>query len=370
MALTKYKLGELITLCDERNTDDKYSIESVKGISILKSFIETKADMDGVSLRPYILVKPDCFAYVPTTSRNGAKITIAHNVSSEIYIVSSSYIVFSVRRRDILLSDYLFMYFNRPEFDRYSRFHSWGSARETFDWDAMCDMEIELPSIKVQQKYVDIYNAVVANQKAYEKGLDDLKLVCDGFIEDLRRNMPCEKIGNYIEQVTEVNEGLRVKFVQGVESSGEFIKTKAKMQGIDIEKYTIVHQGYFAYNPSRINLGSIALYRGKNPCVVSPMYEVFKIKNKEKLLSEYLMLWLQRKEFCRYTWFYAQGSVRDTFDLDLMKDVSIPIPSIQVQQSIADIYTQYIARKEISEKLKTQIKDLCPILIKGSLKEA
>ena len=370
MALTKYKLGELIKLCDERNTDEKYLLDSVKGISIQKSFIETKADMEDVSLRPYILVKPDYFAYVPTTSRNGNKITIAHNTTSETFIVSSSYIVFSVIKPKVLLSDYLFMYFNRPEFDRYSRFHSWGSARETFDWDAMCDMDIELPSIEVQQKYVDIYNAMVANQKAYEKGLDDLKLVCDGFIEDLRRNMPCEKIGKYISEITQQNLDSQIQSAKGVDSSGQFIKTKAKMQGVDITNYKVVRKGNIAYNPSRINLGSIALYQDNAPCVVSPMYEVFEVNSVTELLSEYLMLWLQRKEFYRYTWFYAQGSVRDSFDLDLLREVAIPIPDISVQQSIVNIYNQYLTRKQINEKLKAQIKDLCPILIKGSLEES
>lgn len=90
------------------------------------------------------------------------------------------------------------MYFNRPEFDRYARFNSWGSARETFDWDIMCDIDIELPDITVQQKYVDIYKSMVANQQSYERGLEDLKLVCDGYIEDLRRKMPSEEIGKYI----------------------------------------------------------------------------------------------------------------------------------------------------------------------------
>ena len=84
MTLTKYKLRELIEFCDERNSDETYTLTSVKGISIQKSFIETKADMDGVSLRPYILVKPNYFAYVPTTSRNGEKITIAHNTSTKL----------------------------------------------------------------------------------------------------------------------------------------------------------------------------------------------------------------------------------------------------------------------------------------------
>ena len=205
MALTKYKLRNLIRLRDERNSDLIYTINDVKGISIQKVFIETKADMDGVSLRPYILVKPDYFAYVTVTSRNGEKITIAHNNTESTYIVSSSYVVFDVSRPDILLSDYLFMYFNRPEFDRYARFNSWGSARETFSWEDICDIDIELPDITVQQKYVDIYNAILANQRSYEQGLEDLKLVCDGYIEDLRRNMECQEIGTYISEINERN---------------------------------------------------------------------------------------------------------------------------------------------------------------------
>lgn len=107
--------------------------------------------MEGVSLKPYILVKPDSFAYVTVTSRNGEKITIAHNDTKETFIVSSSYVVFKVKRTDLILSEYLFMYFNRTEFDRYSRFNSWGSARETFSWQEMCDIDIELPPIDVQK---------------------------------------------------------------------------------------------------------------------------------------------------------------------------------------------------------------------------
>ena len=368
MALSKYKLGDLIELRDERNSDGKFTLEDVKGISIQKKFIETKADMQDVSLSPYILVKPDYFAYVTVTSRNGGKITLAHNVTNQIYIVSSSYVVFRVSRTDLLLSDYLFMYFNRPEFDRYARFNSWGSARETFDWETMCDIDIELPDLATQQKYVDIYKSMVANQQSYEHGLDDLKLVCDAYIEDLRRKMPCEKIGKYITECNERNESLKILDVKGVESSGNFVETKANTDGLDFSNYKIVDVNQFGYNPSRINLGSIALKTDKK-CIVSPMYIVFKIDNPTKLIPEYLMLWLSRSEFRRSTQFYTSGSVRDTFGFSEMQEVEIPIPEITIQQSIVDIYNVYIKRKQINEQLKAQIKDICPILIRGSLKE-
>lgn len=369
MALIKYKLGELIEQSDIRNEELKYTLEDVKGISIQKIFIETKADMQDVSLSPYKLVQPDDFAYVTVTSRNGEKITLAHNTTESTYIVSSSYVVFKVAKTDLLSSDFLFMIFNRPEFDRYSRFNSWGSARETFSWEDMCDIDVELPSLEIQQKYVDVYNAMISNQQSYECGLNDLKLVCDAYIEELRRHIPCEAIGPYIDSVSESNSEYVYTHVQGVESSGSFMDTRANMQGVDIGNYTIVRKGNIAYNPSRINIGSIAIYNGDEPCVVSPMYSVFKVTDKDKVLPEYLMLWFGRTEFQRYTWYYAAGSVRDTFDFNLMQDVEFPIPSIEIQKDIVNILTAYNTRKEINEKLKAQIKDICPILIKGSIEE-
>ena len=370
MGLNKYKLGKLIEQCDNRNSDEILIVDCVRGISTGKEFIETKANMDGVSIKSYKIVNEDEFAYVADTSRRGEKIAIAYNSNNKRILISSIYTAFYIKRKDLLLSDYLFMYFNRPEFDRYSRFNSWGSARETFVWEDMCDIELEIPPLSIQQKYVDIYNVMFENQRNYERGLDDLKLVCDAYIEDLRKQMPCEAIGPYIQVVNESNVDNEVAHVQGVESSGSFMDTRANMQGVDISKYTIVNKGYIAYNPSRINIGSIAMYTNDEPCVVSPMYSVFKVIDIDKVLPEYLMLWFSRAEFQRYTWYYAAGSVRDTFDFNLMQQVEFPIPDIEIQQDIVNIFETYNTRRDINEKLKAQIKDICPILIKGSIEEA
>ena len=247
MALTKYKLGELIELCDVRNYDGKYVLDDIRGISTSKEFIDTKANMDGVSLSTYKVVGCQEFAYVADTSRRGDKIAIAFNTTNKPVLISSIYTVFRVSNKDKIISDYLYMYFNRPEFDRYARFNSWGSARETFNWEDMCDIDIELPDIATQQKYVDIYKAMVANQQSYERGLEDLKLVCDAYIEDLRRQIPCEAIGPYIDSVSESNSEYAYTHVQGIESSGSFMDTRANMQGVDIGKYTVVRKGNIAY---------------------------------------------------------------------------------------------------------------------------
>lgn len=373
MGLGKYKLGELIQIHDERNVELAYGLNDVKGISIQKEFIETKADMSGVSLKPYILVKPGCFAYVTVTSRNGEKITIAHNNTNNTYIISSSYIVFRVKRTDLLLPDYLFMYFKRSEFDRYARYNSWGSARETFSWEEMCDIDIELPDIAIQQKYVDIYNAMLENQRCYESALEDLKLVCDAYIEELSKDYQSVTIGQFIFQRDLRNDGsLGVSSVRGIATSKEFINTKADMEGVGLNNYKVVAPGQFAYVPDTSRRGdkiSLALNTSENTYLVSSISIVFDTQ-KDVLLPEYLMLFFGRSEFDRYARFHSWGSARETFDWFEMCDVQIPIPDIKIQQYIVNIYTAYLLRKEINEQLKAQVKNVCPILIKGSLEEA
>lgn len=370
MGLSKYKLGELIQLEDARNSDGLYSLDDVKGISIQKVFIETKADMEGVSLFPYIIVRPDFFAYVTVTSRNGEKITLAHNDTDKTFIVSSSYVVFSVARKDLLSSDYLFMFFNRPEFDRYARFNSWGSARETFNWEDMCDIELDLPDLPTQQKYVDIYKAMVANQQSYERGLEDLKLVCDGYIEDLRRKMPCEKIGPYIEQRNVRNKDKRNEFVVGLSTKKEFREAQSRVNKDELGNYKFVEPDEFAFVPTTDTWKVLAFALNKfgRTVVVSPIYEVFAV-DKGKLVPEYLSIWLSRNEFDRYARFNSWGSARENFSFEDMCDVQIPIPDVKVQKAIAEVYAAYTMRKQINEQLKTQIKNICPILVKGSLGE-
>lgn len=374
MGLTKYKLGELIQFEDERNTDGSLTLADVRGISIQKVFIETKADMEGVSLAPYIRVKPDFFAYVTVTSRNGERITLAHNTTRDTFIVSSSYVVFSVKRLDVLNSDYLFVYFNRPEFDRYSRFNSWGSARETFSWEDMCDIDIDLPDITVQRKYVNIYNAMVSNQLSYERGLEDLKLVCDGHIEDLRRKQKAERIGAYIELIEQTNSCLEygIDDVRGVSIDKKFIETKADMTGVSLESYIVVKPEEFAYVTVTSRNGekiSVALNDTNKTIICSSSYVAFRSKDKRSLLPQYLMMFFSRPEFNRYARFHSWGSARETFDWNEMCDVQIPIPDISIQKSIAGVYLTYISRKKLNEQLKRQINNICPILIKGSIEE-
>lgn len=369
------KLGHYIELIDIRNVDDQYGEEAVVGLSTQKQIIRTKADLDGVKLTSYKVFAPKTFAYVPDTSRRGDKMSLAYNSTEDTFLVSSISIVFRVSRTDLLIPDYLFMYFNRPEFDRYARFNSWGSARETFSWDEMCDIDIELPPIPIQKKYVDLYKALLANQKSYERGLEDLKIVFEGYMDNLRRSEKAKRIGDYIELVDTRNEELEygLDSVRGVSIEKKFIDTKADMSGVNLSPYYVVKPNEFAYVTVTSRNGekiSLAINDSKETYICSSSYVVFRSKDEKALYPQYLMLYFSRSEFNRYARFHSWGSARETFDWNEMCDVEIPIPDYSVQKAIADIYTLYIERKKINERLKERLKAICPILVKGSLEEA
>lgn len=373
MALTKCKLGEHIELRGETNASLTYGLDDVRGVNNLKKLMQTKADMNGRDLTKFQIVYPGEFVFNHRTSRNGSKFSIAYNDGDKPVICTEDYVVFRVKAESecILSAEWLYMYFNRSEFDRYVITNSWGSSTEFYNWEDICAIKLELPTLEIQQKYVGIYKSIVANQQNYERGLDDLKLVCDGYIEDLRKKMSSEKIGPYIEKVDErnVDERLSIADVKSVNMDGTFAETVANVDAARIHTYKVVKPNEFAYT-NRINIGSIARRLPEDGnCLVSASYDVFRITNPEKLMPEYLTLWIRRNEFFRSTGFYAVGSVKDSFSVDMMKMLEIPIPNIRIQKSIVGIYQCYLSRKRINEQLKAQIKDICPILIRGSLEE-
>lgn len=374
MGLTKYTLGELLDRNTECNEDLKYGISNVRGVLNTKGISDTKADVGDRDLSKFLVVKPGGFIF---NHRVHDKLGLGYNTSNDTFIFTNDYVAFYVKPEmlnSVLLPDYLYMWYLRPEFDRYMLFKTYGSATLFFNWDNMCELEIELPEISIQQKYVDIYKAMIANQQSYERGLEDLKLVCDGYIEDLRRKMPCEKIGPYIELVETTNSERRygIDDVRGVSIDKKFIETKADITDVNLEPYLIVHPNEFAYVTVTSRNGekiSIALNDSKSDYICSSSYVAFRCKDTNILLPQFLMLFFSRAEFNRYARFNSWGSARETFDWEEMCNIQIPIPDIEVQKAIAEVYAVYIIRKRINEQLKAQIKDICPILIKGSLEE-
>lgn len=177
------RLGDLIELCDERNSEGKYGIDDVRGISTEKKIIETKANLDGVSLTSYKIVMPDEFVYVADTSRRGEKIALALNDTNSGFLISSIYTTFRSKDENILLPEYLYLLLSRTEFDRYSRFNSWGSAREIFAYDDLCDVQIPVPPLEIQQKIVNLYNCYEECKRISTVAREKIKNLCPALVQ-------------------------------------------------------------------------------------------------------------------------------------------------------------------------------------------
>lgn len=371
MALNKYKIGQLIDQIQDINDELLYGEEDVKGMTITKEIIPTKADTSNADLKKYIIVRPNEFVYNPRT--HGKKIGLGFNNTQKAIIISWNNIGFRIKKEKLNTLDpyYLFINFNRNEWDREACYQSWGSSTEIFTWNAFCDMEIELPSMEIQRKYVAVYKSMLENQKKYENGLEDLKLTCDAFIEDIRRKNKCIEIEPYIQRYDEKNKDNKVKTVKGVSVTKELRDPTAKVNKNELSGYKIVHSGDITFVQTTHNekVFANAINNMKEDIVVTSVNEVFRTK-KEKLIPEYLTLFFNRREFDRYARYHSWGSARETFTWSDLIKVRIPIPDIQIQKNIVNVYKTYTLRKEINEKLKEQIKNICPILIKGSIEEA
>lgn len=374
MALTRYYIGRFVETYIEVCGISDLSTDDVSGVNRDKEFFEPSKQV-GTDTSKYKVVPPNYFACNLMHVGRDVVLPVALNHTNHKKIVSPAYTVFKVIDNEKLLRDYFFIMLKSSERDRYFWFHTDSSVRDGMSWEDFCNLEIELPPLPIQQKYVNVYNAMLANQRVYESGLEDLKLICDAYIDKLRHELIQEPIGQYIEMSSQKNDDLiySVNDVRGISIEKRFITTKADMTGVSLKNYSVILPDEFAYVTVTSRNGeklSLAHNGSEDTYLCSSSYVVFLVNNKEKLLPSYLSIFFNRTEFDRYSRFHSWGSARETFNWSDMCDVKIPVPDIKIQQYIVNIYTVYQLRREINEQLKAQIKDICPILIKGSIEEA
>ena len=359
------RLGDYIQLVDNRNKD--LQVTNLLGINITKNFMPSVANVSGTDLSKYKIIQKGQFAYSAMQVGRDETIRLALYTDNQPAIISPAYSVIEVIDENELLPEYMMMWFQRPESDRYGWFISDSSVRASLEYDRLCEIEIPIPHIDEQRKYVALYNGILTNQKAYESSLNDLQLICDTYIEDLIKNEPPKILGEYIEQSEERNTDLKIDNLLGISVNKVFMPSKANQNGLNLGTYKVVKEREFGYVSVTSRNGekiSIALLEGKTG-VVSSTYTVFKVKDSEKLLPEYLFLFFKRPEFDRYARFHSWGSARETFDWNDMCEVKLPIPDIKIQEAIVTIYHTLEARKRINEQLKASIKPICPVLMRG-----
>ncbi len=319
MGLSKYRLGTLLELLEQSNDKLKYGIEDVRGVNNLKQLMPTKANISDRDLSKFQIVNPGEFVFNHRTSRNGSKFSIAYNDGSTPVICTEDYVVFRIKPEceEILIAEWLYLYFNRAEFDRYVITHSWGSSTEFYNWEDLCLIDIVLPALPVQRKYVNIYLAMLVNQQSYERGLEDLKLIFEALLDEKKHSSKKKTVGKILEEVDYRNDDGAASDAQGINITKQFMPSVADMTGVDLTKYKTVKKGQFAYSgmqTGRDECIRIALYTGSDPIIISPAYSVLQVID-DDILPEYLMTWFLRKESDRRGWFMSDASIRTNLDL-------------------------------------------------------
>lgn len=363
------KIGNFIELVDFRNSDNALGVNSVRGISTDKRFIATKANLEGVSLSSYKLVKPKDFAFVSDTSRRGDKMSLAYNCSDEVYLVSSISTVFHITQEHKILPEFLYLWFLRPEFDRYARFHSWGSARETFSFEDMSRIEIPVPDIEIQRQLVNVWEGLNGLKVDNDAQAEPLMGLCMSYLKKLRERFSLVEIGNYIQRVDVRNTDNSIKKVMGLSVSKEFREPTAKVNRDELSKYKVLAPRQFGFVQTTNNEKRlvVCLSTFNERVVISSVNEVFEVIDENVLLPEYLHLWFLRKEMDRYARFHSWGSARETFNFEDMKRVRIPVPPIELQRAIANIYKCAKESKAISCEAEKLRKAVAPALIQKAI---
>ncbi len=359
------RLGDYIIECNEVNSDGKYGLEFVRGVSNTKEFMKTKANLDGRDLTPFSIVKPHYFAFNRRTTRNGERLGLGYNSTNQIYICTEDYIVFKVKDANVLNPDYLYINFLRDEFDRAVRRDSWGSATEFFNWDNMAEIKIPLPSIETQRELVAVYNGLKELAEENEKLLEPLSKSCEAFIVDCKKKYAKRRLGDLIAIDEKINSENRNLEFLGINRDKSFMPSVATTEGLDKSKYKVISKGKFVFSGMQTGRDvciRFGLYNETVDGLVSPAYTTYSVVDKN-ILPEYLMMNFKRSEMDRLGWFLSDSSVRSNLDFDRFHDIQIPIPPIQIQQKIVDLYNCYEECKRIANEAREKISNLCAALV-------
>lgn len=355
------RLGEFIEECDERNPDGNYS--NVVGLNREKTFMPTVANLEDVNVCKYKVLRKGRFCF------NGMHVGRDINIPIGMYnyespcLISPAYVTFDVVNKDVL-PEYLFVAISRYEMDRLGWFFCDSSVRGGLDWNRFLDIEIPVPMLAVQQKVVDVWRGLRKMKEENEALAAPLMQLCRSYLQDCKKKWPMKEIGSYLTPHDERNSDLLIKLSQGVANTKVFQDPKQVSSNSRADK--IVHPGQFAYNRATTRNGekiSIA-YREGPECTVSSAYQVFSISDELHLNPYYLMLWVSRTEFDRYARYMSKGSAHEFFEFSDMCRVKIPLPPIEVQQAVVDVYRCASEAKKIAEEADRLSREICPALVR------
>ena len=279
-------------------------------------------------------------------------------------ICSSLYEVFYIKDTNVILPHFLHLFLKRDEFARHCEYIGWGSAREYCRVGDISDIEIPLPSLSEQQKVVNAWKAFREIKEQNEAKAEPLMQLCQSYIQELKHKYPKQEIGPFINRIDERNSDNSIKEVRSVSVTKEFNLTNAKVDKNNLSNYKIVRENQISFVQTTGNEKCLcaAVNHLGFPIVVTSVNEVFET-NEDYLLADYLHMLFRRKETDRYARFHSWGSARETFTWEDMKRFAIPLPPLDVQRAIVNIYKCANEAKQIAAEADRLSREVCPALL-------
>jgi type I restriction enzyme S subunit len=349
-----HRLGDYIREVNVRNRELK--VTNLLGLSIEKRFIPSIANTIGTDMSVYKIVMPKQFSYVPVTSRNGDKITVALYEGEESAIISQAYIVFEIIDHNALLPEYLMMWFRRPEFDRYARFHSHGSAREVFDWDELCEVRLPIPSIVRQREIVTEYETLSNRIRLNEQMIEKLeataqalyrKMFVDGVdMENLPEGWRRGKLGDicdtqYGYTETATTEVVGPKFLRITDIVNDIINWSkvpyCPISESDFKKYKL-ELGDIVVSRTGANIGWAKQIKGVIPNSVFASF-LIRIKVKYPTLQWLVGYLVESLDFKVFVEANQQGSAQPQANANVLVKFPLLIPD---EQSLKEYNTHIL----------------------------
>ena len=170
-----YKFEDLIEEVKEFNTDLRYGLDDIVGVTIEKGLIPTIANLTQTALDKFYIIKPETFVYNPRT--HGVRLGMGYNDTCNTYITTWNNVAFRVKdtAKNIVIPQYLWLYFCRPVWDRLTNFLAWGSSTIVFAWKDFLTIEIDLPSITRQREIVAEYETLTRRIRINEQMIQNLE---------------------------------------------------------------------------------------------------------------------------------------------------------------------------------------------------
>ena len=356
------RLGDLIEINEIINAENR-DLEFL-GINRNKEFMPSVANTDGLDKSKYKVISKGKFVFSGMQTGRDVCIRFGLYDREEPGLISPAYTTYCVKKESVL-PEYIMMNFKRSEMDRLGWFLSDSSIRSNLDFDRFLDIKIPLPSIETQRELAAVYNELKELAEENEKLLEPLSKSCEAFIVDCKKKYAKKRLGDLIEDIDIKNSDNKIKAVKSVSVTKEFKETGAKVNKEELSGYKLVPPRHLSYVQTTKNEKCFAnaLNTSNETYVVTSVNKVIKSKDESILDIGFLHLFLRRNEFDRFAIFNSWGSAREVFSYEDLCNAQIPLPPIQIQQKIVDLYNCYEECKRIAKEAREKISNLCPALV-------